>query len=163
MPTAASMSASVSMLSTHSPESANGRERSERPGAARAGRRSASASSVPATVVPIQVSQTSRSLNHVDEVVDEDPEAVEDREEEPATAFEALVEEPGLDRVEPRLQRRSRRGRSATGTRSSSRGTRATSRATIAADLDDLPAPPRDVRDDWERERTSSVIVVTGV
>ena len=63
-PTAASMSASVSMLSAHKPAIANDANAASAQAPARSPPKR-QASSVPATVVPIQVSQTSRSLNHV--------------------------------------------------------------------------------------------------
>ena len=66
------------------PRDGEGRERGDAPRRAARSPPKRHESSVPATVVPIHVSQISRSLNHGDEVVREDPEAVEDREEEPA-------------------------------------------------------------------------------
>ena len=62
-PTAASMRASVSMLSAHRPEIANAANAPSAQAPARSPPKR-QATSVPATVVPIHVSQTSRSLNH---------------------------------------------------------------------------------------------------
>ena len=63
-PTAASMSASVSMLSAHRPASANDANAAIAQTAARSPPKRQD-SSVPATVVPIHVSQIRRSLNQV--------------------------------------------------------------------------------------------------
>ncbi len=80
--TAASISASVWMLSSHSPISANETNAASDDQRRAASRRSAARSATDAAIVPTQVSHSSTSVMRRDEPVGERAEAVEDREDD---------------------------------------------------------------------------------
>ena len=103
-PTAASIRASVSMLSSHRPDSAKAANAES---VIRAARRPPKrrTSATPAIVVPTHVSQISSRLNHCDEVVDPRAEALEDREDDRLVLLAPLGQEPGLEVVEVDGQR----------------------------------------------------------
>ena len=128
-PTAASISASVCMLASHRPISANERERPDDP---RAGAPAAEAQGDerPGSRRADPRQPEEQAVEPLDEVVHEGREPVEDGEHEARILGVPLVEQPGLEARRGARERVPRRGSPATGTRAARPGTR----ATISAD-----------------------------